>query len=141
MIEAAALQRVMHLARAVRGDDDDRRFFGLDRTEFRYRDLKIRQDFEQKRFEGLVGAVDFIDEQNRRRTGRRLERLQQGTLHQKALGKDIAPQALAVEFARRLGHANFDHLGRIVPLIDGRIDVEAFIALKPDQPPPEPLRR
>ena len=80
MIEAAALQRVVDLARAVRGDDDDRRLLGLDRAELRDRDLEIGQHLEQERLEGLVGAVELVDEQHRRAGGVGLERLQQRPL-------------------------------------------------------------
>src|SRR4029079_11740904 len=48
MIKAAALQRVVDLARAVRGDDDDRRLLGLDRAELRDGDLEIGQHLEQE---------------------------------------------------------------------------------------------
>jgi hypothetical protein len=66
VIEAAPLQRVMDLAGAVGGDDDDRRLGGLDRAEFGDRHLEIRQNFEQERLECLVGAVELVDQQDRR---------------------------------------------------------------------------
>ena len=36
--------------------------------------------------------------------------------------------------AARLEQADLEHLARIVPLVDRRVDVEALIALQPDQP-------
>ena len=66
VVEAAALQRVVDLAGAVGGDDDDRRLGGLDRAEFGDRHLEVGQDFQQERLEGLVGAVEFVDQEDRR---------------------------------------------------------------------------
>jgi hypothetical protein len=47
---------------------------GLHGAHFRNRQLEIAQDFQQKRLEGLVGAVKFIDEKNRSDGGIRLRR-------------------------------------------------------------------
>ena len=66
MVEAAALQSVVDLARAVGGDDDDRRLLGLDGTEFGHGDLEIGEDFEKKGLECLVGAVEFVDQEDGR---------------------------------------------------------------------------
>ena len=66
VIEAAPLQRVVDLARAVGGDDDDRRLLRLDRADLRDRDLEIGQHFEQIGLERLVGAVELVDQQHRR---------------------------------------------------------------------------
>ena len=89
VIEAAALERVVDLARAVRGDDHDRRMLGLHRAHLRDRDLEVGQHFEQERLEGFVGAVELVDQQHRRAGGVRLERLQQRPLDQEALGEHV----------------------------------------------------
>ena len=75
VIEAAALQRVVDLARAVRGDDDDRRLRRLDRAELRDRHLEVGQHLQQIGLERLVGAVELVDQQDGRALGMRLERL------------------------------------------------------------------
>ena len=36
-----------------------------DRAQLRDRHLEVGEDFQQKRLEGLVGAVEFVDEENR----------------------------------------------------------------------------
>ena len=41
----------------------------------------------------------------------------------------------AVVHALRLGQPDLDHLARVVPLVDRRGDVEALVALQPDQRP------
>ena len=70
VVEAAALERVVDLARPVRGEDDPRRRLGLDRADLRDRDLEVGQDLEQVRLELLVGPVDLVDQQDRRRRRR-----------------------------------------------------------------------
>ena len=49
VVEAAPLQRVVDLAGAVRGDDDDRRLRRLDRADLRDGDLEIREQLQQDR--------------------------------------------------------------------------------------------
>ena len=71
VIEAAALQRVVDLARAVGGDDDDRRLRRLDRAELGNRHLEVGQHFQQVGLERLVGAVELVDQQDRRAFGMR----------------------------------------------------------------------
>jgi len=66
VVEAAPLHRVVDLARAVGGDDHDRRLGGAQRADFGNRDLPVRQHLEQVGLEGLVGAVELVDEQDRR---------------------------------------------------------------------------
>ena len=110
---------------------------GLHRAHFRDGDLKVGQHFEQKRLEGLVGAVDLVDQQHRRAGGVGLERLKQRALDQKALGKHVVFEPVAVMLAFGLGDADGDHLRGVIPLIDRGGDVEALVALQPDQPAAE----
>ncbi len=123
----------MHFAGAVRGDDHDRRMRGLHRAQFRDRHLKIAQDFEEKRLERLVGAIDLVDQQDRRAAGVGLERLKERPLDQKTFGEYVALYAVAVVLAFSLGGADRDHLCRVIPLIDRGGDVESLIALQADQ--------
>ena len=100
-------------------------------------DLKIAQHFEEEGFERLVGAVDLVDQQHRRAGDVRLQRLQQRPLDQKALRKHVVFEPLAIVLAFGLGDADGDHLRRVVPFIDGGGDIEALVALQPDQPAAE----
>ena len=59
----------------------------LDRAEFRNRDLEVRQQFEQKRLEFLVGAIDLVNQQHRRL--RAPDRRQQRALEQILFGEDL----------------------------------------------------
>ena len=141
VIEAASLDRVVDLARAIGGDDDDRRLGALDRAEFRNRDLILGQHFEQICLEGLVGAVEFVDQEHRRDAVIGLERLQQRTADQEALGKDVGRERVLVDLALRLGEPDLDHLARIVPLVDRRCGIEALVALQPHQRAAERARQ
>ncbi len=141
MIEAAALQRVVDLARAVRGDDHDRRLGGPDGAELRHRHLEVGQHLEQEGLEGLVGAVELVDEQDRRAALVGLKRLQKRALDEIALREQVALEPVPVDMAARLGEADRHHLAGIVPLVDRRGDVEPLVALQADQPPAERRRK
>src|SRR6056297_1343784 len=96
MIKTATLERVMHLAGAVRGQDHNRRFGGMDRAKLRNRHLKIRKRLQQKRLEGLVGAVDLVNKQHRRAARLRPHRLQERALDQIILGEKLILQMSAI---------------------------------------------
>ena len=102
-------------------------------AEFGDRDLEVAEDFQEIRLERLVGAVEFVDQEHRRTAHVGLQRLQQRALDQISLGKDVAGELVAVGIAGGFREANRDHLRRAVPLVDRRGDVEALIALQPDQ--------
>ena len=89
IIEAAPLQRIVDLAGAVGGDDDDGRRRSLDRPELGNGDLVIRQHLEQIGLEGLVGAVELVNQQHWRAGEVGLERLQQWPLDQEFVGEDF----------------------------------------------------
>ena len=141
MIEAAALQRIVDLAGAIGGDDDDRRLFGANGAELGDRHLVIRQDFEKEGLEGLVGAVQFVDEEDGGLSPRPAQGVEHGPADQVFFRKDIALHGIPVDAAGSLLHADLDHLGGIVPLIDRRGDVQAFVALQADQPATERTRQ
>ena len=65
----------------------------LDRAELGDRDLEIGQHFEQERLEGLVGAVELVDQQHRRAVGIGLERLQQRPLDEEALREHVVAES------------------------------------------------
>ena len=65
-VQAAALERVGHLARVVRGEDHERHVLRLDRAELGHAHLEVREHLEQERLELRVGLVDLVDQQQRR---------------------------------------------------------------------------
>ena len=52
-------------------------------------DLEVGQDLQQVRLELLVGAVDLVDQQHRRRAVVRLQRLEQRPLDQELGAEDV----------------------------------------------------
>src|SRR5258708_3921099 len=123
VIKTAALQRVVNLAGAVRGDDDDRRLRRLDGAEFGYRHLEVAENFEQISLECLVGAIEFVDQQHRRAGHLRLQRLQQRPFDQIAFGENVAGKLVAIGIAGSFREPDRDHLRRAVPLIDRGGDI------------------
>src|SRR6266853_1773419 len=129
VVETAPLDGVVDLARAVGSEHDDRRFSGSHRADLGNRDLEVRQYFQQIRLERLVGAVQFVDQQHRRRALCAFERLHQRPLDEEALGENVLRDRVARR-SLRFGQSYLDHLARIVPLVYGGSDVEALVALQ-----------
>ena len=125
--QRAALQRVVQLARPVRGQDHGRLAAGADRAELGDRDLEVREHLEQERLELLVGAVDLVDQEHDRLVG--VDRLEQRPANQ-----ELGPEQLVLGDGALLGGADVQQLPRVVPLVDGVGDVETLVALQPDQP-------
>ena len=59
-------------------------------AKLRDRDLEVGEDLEQVGLEGLVGAVEFVDEEDWGDAVRRVEGRQQRTPDEKVLGEDVA---------------------------------------------------
>jgi hypothetical protein len=57
-------------------------------------DLKVGQDFQQKRFECIVGTIELVDQEERRSGGVGRECFEQRTLDEKFLREDIGPPAV-----------------------------------------------
>ena len=125
--QAAALERVVQLARAVRGQDHARPALRRDRAHLGDRDLEVREHLEQERLELLVGAVDLVDQQHDR-----LDTLDR--LEQRPPDQELRPEQLLLGDGALLRRPDVQKLPRVVPLVDGVRDVEPFVALEPDQP-------
>ena len=89
MIQAASLERVVHLARAVARDDHVWRSVGSDRPDLWDRNREVGQDLEEIGLELLVRPVDLVDQQHRRLDGAALERLQQRPADEELLAEDV----------------------------------------------------
>jgi hypothetical protein len=141
VIETPALDRIVDLARAVRRDDHDGRRGRADRPELRNRDLELRQNFEKVCLERLVGAVEFVNEEDGCDAVLRRQGLEQRPLEQEARREDVVGERFPIGVSGRLREADLDHLPWIVPLVGGGRDVEPFVALEPDELPVECLRQ
>ena len=94
------------------------------------RDLPLGQDLEEKRLERLVRTIHLVDEQHRRPLAR--NRIQQRPLEQETLAEHVR-FALVEAGTVRLAQARVEHLARVVPLVERRHRVEAFVALEANQ--------
>ena len=133
LIEAPALQRVVHLTRAIGREDDQRRLGCPQRAELGNRDLEFGEQLEEESFELLVGAIDLVDQEDGRTRAQRVDRLKQRPFDEKGLAVELPTRALPTERAGRVEDAQLEQLARVVPLVQRVTDVEAFIALKTNQ--------
>ena len=128
----------MHLPRAVGGDDHHRRGRRLDGADLRDGDLEIGQDLQQEGLERLVGAIQLVDQQHRRRAVRST-RLQQRAFLQEFGGRRCrAPAPRGRRGAVGLGQPDRHQLAGMVPLIGRGRQVQPVIALQPHQPAAQP---
>ena len=125
--QAAALERVVQLARAVGGEDDRRAARRRDGPDLGDRDLEVGEHLEQEGLELVVGAVDLVDEQDDGLLGG--DRLQQ-----RPADEELGPEELLLVDGALLRGADVQQLAGVVPLVDGVGDVEALVALQADQP-------
>ena len=77
MVEAAPLDRIVQVARAVGREHDDRRVRGGDRADLGDRHARLGEQLEQERLEVVVGAVDLVDQEHGRPRAGVLERAQE----------------------------------------------------------------
>ena len=103
------------------------------RTQLRNGDLKFGEQFQEKALELLVGAVDFVDQKDRRTCACRIDGLQQRPLDQKGFAVQLAVRARTIERMRRIKNPELEQLPRIVPFVQRVPDVQPFIALQPNQ--------
>ena len=135
MIEAAALERIVHIARAV-GSEDDNWWRGCAvRAQFWDGDLKIGQHFKQVGLKFVVGAVDFVDQQHGRSSAI-VDCAKQRALNQETLVVQFAFQGVGIfcsGFTACLGGTKMQQLARIVPVVYGLRSVNSFVALQTNQ--------
>ena len=130
VVQAAALDRVVQVARAVRGEHDDRRMRRADRADLRDRHRRVGEQLEQERLEVVVGAVDLVDQQHGRPRPRVLERAQQRPPDQVVGAEQVLLAQLGVAL---VGQPDADQLARIVPLVQRLGGVDPLVALQPHQ--------
>ena len=109
----------------TRGIDDC-----LDGAELRNADLEIGEKLEQKRLELLVGAIDFVDQQHRRRLA--ADGGKQRPLEQIVLGEDMLFDVVGI-LADPLAGLDGEKLALIVPLVERGVLVETLVALQADE--------
>ena len=131
VVEAAALERVMKLARAVGRQDDDRRRLGGHGADLGDRDGAVGEHLQQEGLELLVGPVELVHEQHRTRA--RAHGRQQRPLDEELGPVQLGRLAVGVERAL-LQRPGVEQLARVVPLVERLAGVDALVALQADQP-------
>src|SRR5262245_61290955 len=130
-IQASSAECVADFPTPVGRKDHVRDVLGADRSKLRYRDLKVRQDFEQECLETIVGTVDLVDQQDGRALAPR-DRAKQRTLEQV-----LAAENQCLDFGCTapvvLGKPGAQHLTRVIPFVERRVDVEPFVALQANE--------
>src|SRR5436305_10609786 len=121
----------MQLASAVGGQKNDRAALGGNRPQLWNRDRKVGQELEQERLELVVGAVDLVDQQHHRPSGIGFDRVKQGPVQQEAARKQLAFVHASLSRPHR------QQLARVVPVIDGVVQVDPLVTLQADQPSSE----
>jgi hypothetical protein len=81
---------------------------------------------EQEALKLLIGAIDFVDEQDRRALALRVDGLEQRSFQKIFVRVDRAQ----VFFLARL---QAQELARVVPFVQGVVDVEPFVTLEPNE--------
>ena len=132
VIEAAPLERVVHVAGAVRREQHQRWRRGTHLAEFGDRDRVVVEHLEQERLEFVIGPVDFVDEQHAGRFGKRP---QERSSQQEPLGVERAFSGfgLQVAGAGRLQRPQVQQLPREIPVVERLCRVDALVALQADQ--------
>ena len=97
-----------------------------------HRHLEVGQDLEEVRLELLVRPVDLVDQQDRRDAVGGFERLEERAADEEVRPEDVVRGRL-FGFATGFEEPDLEHLARVVPLVDGRVDVQALVALEPDE--------
>ena len=134
-VETAALERVVHLAGAVGGEDDQRRRLRAHHADLGDRHRVLRQHLEQERLELVVGAVDLVDEQHARRGLQRLEHRpgEQETAVVEGGLDGVGVQGGARRGRRGLHGAQVQQLAGEVPVVERLRRVDALVALQPHE--------
>ena len=123
----------MDFTSPVRGDHDDGRLVRADGSELGDGDLEVGEQLEQVSLELLVGAIDFVDQQDRRPVARLLDGAEQRPLDQERVREELALRRPRIQRVRTFEQSNLENLPRVVPLVDGVADVEALVALQANQ--------
>src|SRR6185436_10346485 len=133
LVQTASFEGVVYFTCAVRREDDQRRLTRPKRSQFWNRDLEFGEQFQQKPFELLVGAIDLVDEQDGGPRARGIDRLQEWPLDEERVAVELVMRAGAIDRFGRVENAQFEQLTRVVPFVERVSDVEPLVALEANQ--------
>ena len=143
VVQAAPLQGVVDVPGPVGGDDHPWRDESPERAELGHGHGVLGEDLEQEGLELVVGPVDLVDEQDRRRPVPVVDGGEKGPAHEETLGVDGVGHLTGGRSIRPgdLGRPQVQELAGVVPLVDGLRHVDALVALEPQQRPARPRRQ
>src|SRR6185312_3085582 len=95
--------------------------------------LEIGEHLEEVSLEGLVRAVELVDEEDGRIRAGGFERGEDRALHEIRRREEVALERAFLRAPARLREADRHHLALHVPFVDGARDVEALVALQADE--------
>ena len=124
----------MKLTGSVRSNHHDRGFGRSDAPYLGNRDRELTQHLQQECLELVVGAVEFVDQQDR--AGARSDRVEEWALDQEGSAEEVVDR-----LALGLGRADGHQLARVVPVVQGLGRVDALVALQTDEPAIHHLRQ
>ena len=134
VVQAASFQGIVDLAGAVGSDDDHGRVGGVKGAQLGNGDLVIGQEFQEEPFKLLIGAVELVNEEHRGAVTALVDGFQKRALDQELRAEQVDVRGVTVPgLPPGLHQANFQQLAGVVPLVDRVVDVEALVALQPDQ--------
>ncbi len=106
---------------------------GPDRPDLGDRDLEVGEQLQQERLELVVGAVDLVDQQHRRLWVVVLDGVQQRPALEELPAEQLVQALLAAAGLGGLERADIEQLARVAPVVERVGDVDALVALQPDQ--------
>ena len=130
VVEAAALERIVELSGAVRGNDYRGRLIGGDRPELGHGHGVVGEDLEQEGLELVVSAVELVDQEHG--SGAGADCAQQRPLEQELGPVELGHPPLGVDLTH-LERPRVEKLPRIVPLVERLPGIDPLVALEPDQ--------
>ena len=135
VVQAAALHRVVDLARAVASEHDDRRRRAPCTVPSSGMVIwKSDSTSSRKASNGSSARSSSSISSTGGTAARRVDRLQQRALDQEAVARTArAPSVVAARRLRASASADLQHLARVVPFVGGAGEVQALVALQADQ--------
>jgi len=96
----------------------------------------VRERLEQERLELVVGAVDLVDQQNRRHGRIVVDGREQRSTDEIAVREELIFELVGIGIGRRtggFGRSQMEQLAGVVPLVERLGRVDALVALEPNE--------
>ena len=135
VVQAAALQRIVYVARAVRGKNHNRWGGGFECSQFGNGYLEVGKNFQQVSLKLIVCTIDFVNQQHRRCVAL-VNGAKKCALNEKALVVQLAFQFISFLvccFSACFSSTQMQQLSRVVPVVYGLSRINAFVTLQANE--------